>query len=99
MAADLSLIEKSATDILKLLKKEEVTPLDLLDTLEARISAVDGYVNALPTLCFDRARKHVKALMKRPKEGRGLLMGIPIPIKDLTDVAGVRSTQGGISTF
>ncbi|QCK86066.1 amidase [Phreatobacter aquaticus] len=94
MAADLSLIEKSATDILKLLKKEEISPLDLLDTLEARISDVDGQVNALPTLCFDRARKHAKALMKRPKEGRGLLMGMPIPIKDLTDVAGVRSTQG-----
>ncbi|MCZ0738137.1 amidase [Phreatobacter sp. AB_2022a] len=94
MAADLSLIEKSATDILKLLKKDEVSPLDLLDTLEARIAAVDGKVNALPTLCFDRARKHARALMKRPKEGRGLLMGMPVPIKDLTDVEGVLSTQG-----
>lgn len=94
MAADLSLIEKSATDILKLLKKGEVSPLDLLDTLEKRIAAVDGQVNALPTLCFDRARKHARALMKKPKEGRGLLQGIPVPIKDLTDVAGVLSTQG-----
>jgi amidase len=94
MAADLSLIEKSATDIVKLLKKGEVSPLDLLDTLEKRISAVDGKVNALPTLCFDRARKHARALMKKPKEGRGLLMGMPVPIKDLTDVAGVLSTQG-----
>ncbi len=72
MAADLSLIEKSATDIVKLLKAGEVTPIDLLDTLEKRIKAVDGKVNALPTLCFDRARKHARALMKRPKEGRGL---------------------------
>jgi hypothetical protein len=37
MAADLSLIEKSATDIVKLLKAGEVTPIDLLDTLEKRI--------------------------------------------------------------
>ncbi len=94
MAADLSLIEKSATDIVKLLKKGEVSPLDLLDTLEKRVGAVDKKVNALPTLCFDRARKHARALMKKPKEGRGLLMGMPIPIKDLTDVAGVLSTQG-----
>ncbi|MBL8569154.1 MAG: amidase [Phreatobacter sp.] len=94
MAADLSLIEKSATDILKLLKKGEVSPLDLLDTLEKRISTVDKKVNALPTLCFDRARKHARALMKKPKEGRGLLQGMPVPIKDLTDVAGVLSTQG-----
>jgi amidase len=34
----------------------EVTPLDLLDALEKRIAEVDGKVNALPTLCFDRAR-------------------------------------------
>ena len=36
----------------------EVTPHDLLDVLEKRIAAVDGPVNALPTLCFDRAREH-----------------------------------------
>lgn len=94
MAADLSLIEKSATDIVKLLKAGEVTPIDLLDTLEKRIKAVDGKVNALPTLCFDRARRRARALMKKPKEGRGLLQGMPVPIKDLTDVAGVLSTQG-----
>ncbi|MDP2802952.1 MAG: amidase family protein [Phreatobacter sp.] len=94
MAADLSLIEKSATDIVRLLKSGEVTPIDLLDTLEKRIKAVDGKVNALPTLCFDRARRRARALMKKPKEGRGLLQGMPVPIKDLTDVAGVLSTQG-----
>ena len=27
-------------------------------------------------------------------EARGLLAGLPVPIKDLADVAGVRSTQG-----
>lgn len=94
MAADLTLVDKSATEVVALLKKGEVSPLDLIDTLEARIAAVDGQVNALPTLCFDRARTHAKALMKKPREGRGLLMGMPVPIKDLTEVAGVRSTYG-----
>lgn len=92
--ADQSLIAKSATDILGLLDTGAVTPLDLLDALEARIAAVDGQVNALPTLCFDRARRHAAALMAKPKAERGLLQGLPVPIKDLTDVAGVRSTQG-----
>ncbi len=94
MAADMSLVAKSATEIVKLLKAGEVTPLDLLDTLEKRVKAVDGKVNALPTLCFDRARKHARALMKKPAAERGLLQGMPVPIKDLTDVAGVLSTQG-----
>ncbi|WP_291686224.1 amidase family protein, partial [Bradyrhizobium sp.] len=55
---------------------------------------VDGQVNALPTRCFDRARAHAKALMKKPAGERGLLAGLPVPIKDLTDVEGVLTTQG-----
>src|SRR5437667_7895287 len=72
----------------------EVTPLDLLDVLEKRIAEVDGKVNALPTLCFDRARTHARALMQKPAGQRGLLAGMPVPIKDLTNVAGVLTTQG-----
>ena len=72
----------------------EVTPLDLLDVLEKRIAEVDGKVNALPTLCFDRARDHAKALMKKPAGERGLLAGLPVPIKDLINVKGVLTTQG-----
>ena len=59
-----------------------------------RISQVDSKVNALPTLCFDRARAHARELMKKPMDERGVLAGLPVPIKDLNDVAGVRSTQG-----
>jgi amidase len=65
-----------------------------LDVLEKRIDQVDGRVNALPTLCFDRARDSAKALMRKPAGARGLLAGLPVPIKDLTDVAGVLNTQG-----
>ena len=32
--------------------------------------------------------------MNKPVGDRGLLAGMPIPIKDLTNVAGVRTTQG-----
>ena len=72
----------------------DVTPHDLLDALEARIRRVDPLVNALPTLCFDRAHAAADALMRKPMAERGCLAGMPIPIKDLTAVAGVRSTQG-----
>src|ERR1041384_3628814 len=88
------LIRQDAVSIVARLKSGEVTPHDLLDALERRIAAVDGSVNALPTLCFDRARKHADALMKKPVAERARLAGMPIPIKDLAAVAGVRSTQG-----
>src|SRR3989440_4665534 len=92
--ADQGLVRETAVAIVGKLKSGEVTPLDLLDVLEKRIAEVDGKVNALPTLCFDRARKHAAELMKKPKGERGLLAGMPIPIKDLTNVAGVLTTQG-----
>jgi amidase len=92
--ADQGLVRETANAIVDKLRKGDVTPLDLLDVLEKRIAEVDGKVNALPTLCFDRARTHAKALMQKKPAERGLLAGMPIPIKDLTNVAGVRTTQG-----
>jgi amidase len=88
------LIRGTACAVVDKLRAGDVTPLDLLDVVEKRISEVDGKVNALPILCFDRAREHAKALMQKPAGERGLLAGLPVPIKDLTDVAGVLNTQG-----
>jgi amidase len=92
--ADQDLVRETACAVVDKLRAGEVTPLDLLDVLEKRIAEVDGKVNALPTLCFDRARGHAKAVMQKPAAERGLLAGLPVPIKDLTDVAGVLTTQG-----
>src|SRR5450631_2755183 len=94
MAFDQGLVRATACAIVDKLNKSEVTPLDLLDALEQRIAEVDGQVNALPTLCFERARSRAEALMKKPLGERGLLAGMPVPIKDLTNVAGVKTTQG-----
>src|SRR5579883_4889 len=94
MSSDQALIRSTACAVIDQLNSGAVTPLELLDALQKRIADVDGKTNALPTLCFDRARKHVQALMQRPLGQRGLLAGMPIPIKDLTNVAGVRTTQG-----
>ncbi len=94
MASDQELVWATACAVIDKLNSGEVTPLDLLDVLERRIAEVDGKVNALPTLCFDRARANAKALMKKPAGDRGLLAGLPVPIKDLNDVAEVKTTQG-----
>ena len=94
MSKHQDLIKATACDLVDRLNAGEVKPLDLLDALEARIAEVDTQVNALPTLCFDRARDHARALMKKPQGERGVLAGLPVPIKDLTAVAGVLTTQG-----
>jgi amidase len=88
------LIGRSACEVVDFLRAGEITPHDCLDALEGRIAAVDPAVNALPILCFDRARRHADAVMARPPGERGRLAGLPVPIKDLTEVAGVRTTYG-----
>jgi amidase len=88
------LIKADACALVDRLTRGEVTPHDLLDALEARIAKVDPAVNALPTLCFERAHAHADRLMKLPVEERGLLAGMPVPIKDLIDVSGVHTTHG-----
>jgi amidase len=88
------LINATACNVVERLRQGELSPHDLLDALEQRISEVDGKVNALPTLCFERARREADRLLTRAPSERGPLCGLPVPIKDLTNVAGVRSTQG-----
>lgn len=89
-----NLTARSALDVVRLLEAGEITPLDCLDAVRERIEAVDFAVNALPTLCFERARKSARALMAKPMSERGALKGLPIAIKDLNNVAGVLTTHG-----
>ncbi|MBT4393602.1 MAG: amidase, partial [Acidiferrobacteraceae bacterium] len=49
------LIKLSAREVHRLLRGKDISPLQLLDALEERIAEVDQAVNAVPTLCFDRA--------------------------------------------
>ena len=84
------LIGKNAVEIVALLRAGEISAADTLDALEARIAEVDGDINALPTLCFERAREAAARRDYRDSP----LGGIPVAIKDLEDVAGVRTTYG-----
>jgi amidase len=88
----------TATQAVLRLKRREITPLELIDAAARRIAEVEPAINALPTLCIERARAHAERLMRG--EGReaeaepGWLCGLPVAIKDLADVAGVRTTYG-----
>jgi len=92
------LIRMTASEAVARLKRREISPLDLIDAAEKRIHLVEPVVNALPTLCLDRARNHARQLMNGQHQGAegeaGWLAGLPVSIKDLMDVAGVRTTYG-----
>ncbi|WP_142849009.1 amidase [Telmatospirillum sp. J64-1] len=82
------LLRLDARAVAGLLAKGEVSPREVVDLAAARHEQVDDAVNALPTPCFDRARKAAA------KPQAGPLHGLPVAIKDLTDVAGLRCTLG-----
>lgn len=93
-----TLYQLTAVEAVTKLRAGDISPLELIDAAEARIRAVEPDINALPTLCLDRARAHARRLMagqdREAEDEPGWLAGLPVAIKDLADVAGVRTTHG-----
>jgi amidase len=95
MARANELIRLSAREAVRLLAAREISPLELIDAALERIAEVEPVVNALPTLCAERARDHARRLTDQGDgDKRGRLHGLPVAIKDLMDVEGVRTTMG-----
>ena len=77
----------TAYEVVSLLRKKEVGPLDVLQSSIARIEEVDPKINALPIKCFERAIEKAKNIdinreLKNPKS----LLGLPIAVKDYNDL-------------
>ena len=94
---DQELWRLSAAEAIGLLESRAVSPLELVEAAAARIEATEAALNAMPTLCLERARAHAQGLMEQgppADKPRGWLAGLPVAIKDLEEVAGVRTTYG-----
>lgn len=89
---DLSSLQ--AYEVVDLLKRKEVSPKELLDISFARIEAVSPAINASPTICPSRAYEAANKLDHTNADHAGWLGGLPLGIKDLTPVKGVRTTFG-----
>jgi amidase len=91
------LFRTSAREAVTLLRRGEVSPTELVEAAAARIAETDAALNAVPTLCLERAREHARQIEKMSGERAGdphWLGGLPIVVKDLNDVAGVCTTYG-----
>ena len=86
----------SASAAVDLLKRREVSPLELIDAAAARIAETEPRLNAMPTLCLERARAQARRLMREPPSDPPphYLHGLPIAVKDNVEVEGVRCTMG-----
>ncbi|WP_341705746.1 amidase family protein, partial [Ferrovibrio sp.] len=92
-----ALIRMTAREAVAALKSRRVSPAELIDAAAARIAAVEPLVNALPTLCLDRARSRAAALVHPETPPPGYLYGLPVAVKDLVPVEGVRFTSGSLA--
>jgi aspartyl-tRNA(Asn)/glutamyl-tRNA(Gln) amidotransferase subunit A len=86
----------SALELRELVRKKSVSPVEIIQDTLARIEALqpvlNPFVTVTPELALDAALKVEAAIMSGGEIGP--LAGLPLSIKDLTAVEGVRWTSG-----
>lgn len=84
-----------AAEVARRVRARELSPVEVLDACLARIDALNPTLNAVVTL-DPGARDQALRLERRIAAGDdpGPLAGVPVGIKDVTEVAGLRCTYG-----
>jgi amidase len=84
-----------ASELRRELGARELSATDIADACLARVERLNGTLNAVVTL-NPRLRDDARELDRRLAHGEppGLLCGLPVGIKDVTPVAGLRTTFG-----
>lgn len=91
MSFDDDLAFASALEQAELVRSREVSPVELVTVYLERIEQLDPELNAFVTVCGEEALQEAR----RAEEATGELPpfhGVPLPIKDLTETEGVRTT-------
>ena len=83
----------------RLLRRREISPLDLVDATLARIERLNPALHAFITVIAARARRDAVAAGQKlgersRRKSHGPLLGIPISLKDNYWTRGVRTTAG-----
>lgn len=83
----------------RLLAQRKLSALELLQTHERRVASQNPVLNAIPTLCLERAHAEAKAIDKIlsgqvSRQRLGPLTAQPYTAKDMFDTQGVRTTYG-----
>jgi amidase len=85
----------SATAMLLALEKKEISSVELTEMPIARISEQDEKLNAIPVKTFDRARQEAIAADDALAKGtRAPLLGLPMTLKESTQVEGLPQSAG-----
>ncbi|UOK71389.1 amidase [Ancylobacter polymorphus] len=86
-------MELSASELSRLIATRALAPSELMEAYLARLSAANPAINAIVSAVDpDALRAQARALDDAPP--RGWLHGLPLAVKDLVAVRGVRTTYG-----
>lgn len=85
-----------AVELAAQIRRGDVSPVDVIDAFLDRIDRVNPKVNAYVTVLDEQARARAREAEAAIEAGAevGPLHGVPVAIKDLEDVAGVKTTSG-----
>src|SRR5260370_14302983 len=85
-----------AVELARLIRSRELSATELLTAVLARIDEVNPRINAIVTLAAEQAFAAAAELDARAARGSfaGPLHALPLPVKDLRETAGVRTTVG-----
>lgn len=88
----------SAAELATQYREGSTTPTAVIDTYLERIATRNDRTNAYVTVCEDEARTAAERATRALTAGDavGPLCGIPVAVKDLSPVAGVRTTYGSV---
>ncbi len=95
---DSSLSYRTAADLAQLIRRREVSPVELTEATLARIERSQPLLNAFITVCHDQAlvaARTAEAAIAR-NDPVGPLHGIPFSVKDLVNTQAVRTTYGSV---
>lgn len=86
----------SATRLARMIRKKNLSPVEVVDAYLARIDSVNPKINAIVTPLAESARQQAKEAEQAVMTGEALppLHGVPCTIKDPFEMAGVRTTNG-----
>ena len=88
----------SATELVELIAAGQISPVELTELYYERIDRLDPQLNSYLLLTRDSAMEaaaKAEAAVVRGDE-LGPLHGLPIPIKDTSNTAGIRTTMGSL---
>lgn len=91
-----ALSQYSARELARLIRSRAVSPVEVLDAHLSVIRRLNPALNAIVTLAEEQARAAAKAaeIAVADNAPLGLLHGVPVVIKDVTETAGLRTTYG-----